>query len=224
MKQKQQSVMDKKRIEEIIARCEGNSILDIGCVATQLENVKRNIKSNCWLHEELAKRFSKVVGIDILKKEIQELKRMGYDIRYGNAEDFELNEKFDTIVAGELIEHLSNPGKFLDACWHHLKEEGKLILTTPNPFWFEFSIRKNFRRLNVNPEHTAWYDESVLSTLAKRHHFEVVEVKYIIAAYNPSTVKGFIYYKIVFPLLIKILPEELTAERILFVLKKKLNY
>ena len=105
-----------------------------------------------------------------------------------------------------------------------INEEGKLILTTPNPFWFEFSIRKNFRRLNVNPEHTAWYDESVLSTLAKRHHFEVVEVKYIIAAYNPSTVKGFIYYKIVFPLLIKILPEELTAERILFVLKKKLNY
>lgn len=105
-----------------------------------------------------------------------------------------------------------------------INEEGKLILTTPNPFWFEFSIRKNFRRLNVNPEHTAWYDESVLTHLAKRHHFEVVEVKYIIAAYNPSTVKGFIYYKIVFPLLIKILPEELTAERILFVLKKKLNY
>ena len=70
-----------------------------------------------------------------------------------------------------------------------INEEGKLILTTPNPFWFEFSIRKNFRRLNVNPEHTAWYDESVLSTLAKRHHFEVVEVKYIIAAYNPVQLK-----------------------------------
>ena len=106
MKQKQQSVMDKKRIE-IIARCEGNSILDIGSVATQLESLKRNIENNLWLHAELAKRFNKVVGIDILKKEIQELRRMGYDVRYGNAEDFELNEKFDTIVAGELIEHLS---------------------------------------------------------------------------------------------------------------------
>lgn len=216
--------MDKNRIKEIIVRCEG-SILDIGCVATQLESLKRNIKSNLWwLHGELAKRFSKVVGIDILKKEIHELKKMGYDVRYGNAEDFELNEKFDTIVAGELIEHLSNPGKFLDACYKHLKEEGKLILTTPNPFWFEFIIRKNFKRLYVNPEHTAWYDESVLAALGERHHFEVVEVKYLIAGYNPSSVKGFIYHKIVFPIVIKILREELTAERILFVLRKKVNY
>jgi 2-polyprenyl-3-methyl-5-hydroxy-6-metoxy-1,4-benzoquinol methylase len=210
-----------ERIREIIVRCEGDLILDIGCAATQLENLKEKIESNLWLHEELTKRFSKVVGIDIKKKEIQELKKIGYDVRYGNAEDFELNEKFDTIVAGELIEHLSNPGKFLDACWNHLKEGGKVILTTPNPFWFEFIIRKNFKRLYVNPEHTAWYDERVLTQLAKRHRFEVVEIKYIIKWYNPSSVKGFIYHKIVFPLLIKILREELTAERILFVLKKK---
>ena len=214
-----------ERIKEIIVRCEGDIILDIGCVATQLGNLKEKIESNLWLHEELTKRFSKVVGIDIKKKEIQELKKMGYDVRYGNAEDFRLDENFDTIVAGELIEHLSNPGKFLDACRNHLKEEGKLILTTPNPFWIEYSIRKIFRMgLYVNPEHTAWYDESVLTQLAERHRFEVVEIKYIIKRYNPNSVKGFIYHKIVFPLLIKILPEELTAERILFVLKKKLNY
>lgn len=224
MTQKQQSVMDKKRIEEILEKCEGSSILDVGCVATQLENLKGNIKSNLWLHEELTKRFSKVVGIDIQKKEVKELRKMGYDVRYGNAEDFELNEKFDTIVAGELIEHLSNPGKFLDACLNRLKEEGKLILTTPNTFWFEYCIRKFFKKLSVNPEHTAWYDESVLTELAKRHHFEVVEVKYIIKRYNPGSFKGFIYHKIIFPILIKILPEELTAETILFVFKKKVNY
>lgn len=224
MKQEQQSIIEKKRIKEIIKRCEG-SILDVGCLQHTLDNVEKNIRRNCWLHEELTKRFSKVVGIDILKKEIHELKKQGYDVRHANAENFGLNEKFDTIVAGELIEHLSNPGKFLDVCWNHLKEEGKLILTTPNPFWIEYSIRKIFRReLYVNPEHTAWYDESVLTALAERHLFEVTDVKYLIAKYNPGSFKGFIYHKIIFPILLKILRGELTAYDVLFVLKKKVNY
>ena len=223
MKHGQQSIVEKKRIKEIIERCEGDSILDVGCVATQLGNLKENIKSNLWLHEELTKKSRKVIGIDILKKEIQEIKKMGYDVRYGSAEDFKLNEKFDTIVAGELIEHLSNPGKFLDTCWNHLKEEGTLILTTPNPFWFEYSSRFFLRKLCVHPEHTAWYDKSVLAALAERHHFEVVEVKYIIEIYNPGSCKGFMYHKIIFPILVKILREELTAETILVVFKKKLS-
>ena len=211
------SISLEERIKEIIVRCDGDSILDVGCVETQLRDVNR-------LHEELIKRFSKVIGIDIQKRKIQELKKMGYDVRYGNAEDFELGENFDIIVAGELIEHLSNPGRFLDACRNHLKEEGIVILTTPNPFWVEYPIRIFLKKLSVNLEHTAWYDESVLTHLAERHLFEVVEVKYIIERYAPNSVKGFVYHKIVFPILIKLLHEELTAEGILVILKKKVNY
>ena len=206
-----------RRIKEIIARCEG-AILDIGCVQHTLEN----IKSVSRLHGRLAERFNDVVGIDYLKKEIQELKKMGYNVKYGDAENFELNEKFDTIVAGELIEHLSNPGKFLDCCRKHLKDNGKLILTTPNPYWVEYTVRRLFKKLYVNPEHTALYDEVVLTHLAEKHGFEVVEVKYIVERYNPSSVAGFFWHKIVYPLLLKLLPKELSHDDILFVLKKNI--
>jgi len=207
-----------RRIKEIIARCRG-SILDIGCV----QHTLKNIKSDSWLHGRLAERFNDVVGIDYLEEEIQELKKLGYNVKYGDAENFELNEKFDTIVAGELIEHLSNPGKFLDCCRKHLKDNGKLILTTPNPYWVEYIVRRLFKKLYVNPEHTALYDEDLISHLAERHHFNVIEVKYIIERFKASTLKGFIWHKIVFSILLRFLPEEFTANRLLLVLKKKQN-
>jgi len=203
------------RIKEIVERCEG-SILDIGCVQHTLERVK----SDSWLHGALAERFNEVMGIDILQEEIKKLQKMGYNVRYGNAENFELNEKFNTIVAGELIEHLSNPGKFLDCCRKHLKDDEKLILTTPNPHWIEYTVRRLFKKLYVNPEHTALYDEDLITHLAERHHFKVIEVKYIIERSKTSTLKGFIWHKIVFPILSRFLPEEFTANRLLFVIEE----
>lgn len=43
------------------------------------------------------------------------------------------NEIFDTITAGELIEHLENPIDFLRDCHSALKPNGRIILSTPNP-------------------------------------------------------------------------------------------
>ena len=206
------------RIKEIIARCEG-SILDFGCVQHSLES----IKSDSWLHGKLAENFSNVVGVDILREEVQELEKKGYTVICANAENFELNEKFDTIVAGELIEHLSNPGNFLDCCRNHLKHDGKLILTTPNSFWVEYAVRKIFGKLYINPEHTAWYDDVVLPQLAERHSLDVVEVNYIIEMYEPGTITGFIWHKIIYPILLTILPKGLTACYLLFVLKKSID-
>jgi len=39
---------------------------------------------------------------------------------------------FDCIVAGELIEHLEKPEKFIKECRRTLKKNGRLIITTPN--------------------------------------------------------------------------------------------
>lgn len=43
-----------------------------------------------------------------------------------------LSEKFDLIVAIEIIEHLQNPRHFIAECIGLLKEDGFLLLTSPN--------------------------------------------------------------------------------------------
>ena len=40
---------------------------------------------------------------------------------------------FDTVIAGEILEHIEEPIKFLRECFTILEDGGKLVLSTPNP-------------------------------------------------------------------------------------------
>lgn len=46
------------------------------------------------------------------------------------------DRKFDTVVAAELIEHLEEPYEFLRSIRSVLADDGRLVLTTPNPLGF----------------------------------------------------------------------------------------
>lgn len=63
---------------------------------------------------------------------------------------------FDSIVAGELIEHLDHPNLFLNESYKILKKEGYLILTTPNKnSW----INKIFKTLETYNRQDLPYEE-----------------------------------------------------------------
>lgn len=42
-------------------------------------------------------------------------------------------EKFNSILAGELIEHLESPVDFLRECFEALQPGGRIVISTPNP-------------------------------------------------------------------------------------------
>jgi 2-polyprenyl-3-methyl-5-hydroxy-6-metoxy-1,4-benzoquinol methylase len=118
------------RTDVILNWVKGPSVLDVGCTGHAV-----GIGSRRWLHGRLREQFPSVAGIDISTENIAVLNRQGFGNLYvQSAESFELTERFDTIVAGELIEHLANPGLFLRQARTHLKSTGRLVLTTPNPF------------------------------------------------------------------------------------------
>src|SRR3989344_3969940 len=97
----------------------GKDVLDVGCIEHDLD---RKNKERIWVHDFLRENAKNVTGIDILEDDIKKLKWQGYDVHCMNAEKFNFNKKFDVIFAGELIEHLSNPGLFLEKCKKHLKK------------------------------------------------------------------------------------------------------
>src|SRR5438552_1464442 len=89
----------------------GKNILHLGCIDHDIDTYKNKTGRASWLHEELSKTANIVIGVDILSEYDEEIKKQGYDIRYGNVEDFdgiEIDLKFDYIIAGEIIEHLYN--------------------------------------------------------------------------------------------------------------------
>ncbi len=79
-------------------------------------------------------------------------------------------------MAGDLIEHLTSFEGFFDNVNRLLKDDGILILTTPNPFFrdeFFYTVFKN--EVIVNPEHTCWIDPACLEHLAARFSLEIME-------------------------------------------------
>jgi SAM-dependent methyltransferase len=60
-------------------------------------------------------------------------KRHGLDARPGSAEEISLPDKsVDVVVSFETIEHVPNPGRFLDECVRVLVPGGRLIISTPD--------------------------------------------------------------------------------------------
>ena len=172
-----------ERMREIAPYIKYKTVLDIGCYAEIKEEVNKEKKLDTWIHGFLSKHAKHVVGIDIAKKEIGILKRQGYDVYCQSAEDFKLNKKFDVIFAGAVIEHLSNPGLFLDKCREHLEKDGWLIIDTPNVFCLNYKIGGMIRFLNnnleVHPEHTCFYSPTTITNLMKRHGFIVKRIKFV---------------------------------------------
>lgn len=75
------------------------------------------------------------VGIDIESEAVAFAKQRygaeGLEFLEGNACDFHLNQRFDTIVSFETIEHVPDVSGFLDCVNDHLEPDGVFIVSTP---------------------------------------------------------------------------------------------
>jgi len=68
-------------------------------------------------------------GIDINPRDLRGIKIKQADL---NKEFPSWGVKFDVVFAGEVIEHLLDDVRFIKECKENLKDDGLLILTTPN--------------------------------------------------------------------------------------------
>ena len=159
-----------ERFEIIKPYIEDKTVLDIGFCGSRY-------KLEGWLHLNIKKYAKSVFGIDRSKECIEFLREKEYDVEVANAENFNLNQKFDVIVAGELIEHLSNFQGFLKSVRKHLKEDGLLTLSTPNMFYFKemlFLVLRGYPA--VHEEHMRWFEEITLRQLLGRFGFSVEKI------------------------------------------------
>lgn len=151
----------------------GRSVLDIGCV----DHDPKAYQSRFWLHKAIRAVAADCLGMDLYAPGVDYLRARGYDVVLGNAEDFRLDRRFDVITSGELIEHVSNAGNFLAAVRAHLKPEGLLLVSTPNPWYWRFVVKSMFSwNVRPHPEHVAWFCGATLKTLFARYGFEIVEI------------------------------------------------
>lgn len=157
--------------------CHEKSVLDLGCVQHSAEHES----SQLWLHGIIKKTAKNLVGVDYAQDEIIKLREKGYNILFSDInKEIPTNEKFDVIVVGNLIEHLSCFDGLFDNAKRLLKNNGILAISTANPFFREqyfFSAFKN--DIIVNKEHTCWIDPITLEQLANRFGFTTSKVYWV---------------------------------------------
>jgi len=182
------------RINAVVDAVKGDTVLDFGAVQHDIENTDKQT----WLHQHMVDNFDIVIGVDRLKAEVNTLNERGYDFVTADVTDVRIERTVDTVVAGEIIEHLSNPGDMIASAAAHLDTGGRLIITTPNPWAFPWLRDAMSGEMDPNPEHTTWFGPTVLKQLVQRYGFEAVEVRI-----TPPVAKGIsdALYKLGFELL-----------------------
>jgi 2-polyprenyl-3-methyl-5-hydroxy-6-metoxy-1,4-benzoquinol methylase len=165
------------RIEITQQYCRGKSVLDIGCVNHNIQNVD----AENWQHGAIIEVATDVLGIDYLQEEVQELAQRGFRVMAADiTKPIQLNERFDVIVIGHLIEHLSAFDGLMTNVRKLLKPGGHVLISTPNPFYREQYFYAAFKNsLIVNPEHTCWIDPLTLDQLARRFGLVTTDVYWI---------------------------------------------
>ena len=159
------------RAEYLVKATRNKVILDLGASGPMSEALRK-----------VAKEYH---GVDIRPSD----KPNYYQVDIEKADALPEVDGLQIIVAGEIIEHLSNAGRFLDL----LHGAGaQIILTTPNAFSTggDGYLKRGIEA--VNGEHVAWYSYHTLRTLVERHGYRVL----LWAWYNgkPMTAEGLIFH------------------------------
>jgi 2-polyprenyl-3-methyl-5-hydroxy-6-metoxy-1,4-benzoquinol methylase len=101
------------------------SVLDLGCGLGNIPFLLGSMGYN-------------VLGIDLDENSIASCNDRNCfpNVRFavGNAENMELSESFNVVIASEVIEHVQHPDMVIKTMRRHLKEEGVGIISIPNGY------------------------------------------------------------------------------------------
>jgi len=175
-----------KKRDWILEIAKGKRVLDLGVVD---HDVERALRADArWLHGQIEKVAAYLVGIDIDESSISKLRDAGHRTLCADAATLRLDETFDVVVCGDLIEHVTNPLDLLNTIAYHLGAGGRALISAPNPLslarilniWADGSTR-------VNPEHVFWFCPQTIYQLVSRSDLAIDKLVWLVTDYPART-------------------------------------
>jgi len=158
----------------------GKRVLDCGAVGMTCfdvgERLERLPRS---LHWRVARSAAESIGIDTAADVVAAAVSRFPDVDLRPLSILEADTAlageppFDVVVLGDIIEHLDNPGRALDATSALLRPGGQVIVTTPNAFGAPNFLRFLSGRYREGLDHVGTHNKWTLGHLLARHGFDV---------------------------------------------------
>lgn len=164
----------------LVQYCQNKRVLHFGCVDTGV--LEEKYQKGLLLHQRLAMVAKELWGFDINEEGIGFLKSKGFDnLIVGDAsrsEDLQPlhGNHFDVILAGEIVEHLLNPGQFLDVLKPLMSPTTELIVTVPNAYGIDSILAMLRGKECVHPDHNYWFSYSTITTLISKQRYHIKQV------------------------------------------------
>lgn len=128
----------KKLVSSIVP--EGGKVLEVGCATGDLLDC---VKAKEGLGVDFSERMVRIAGE----------KYPGLKFRTMDAENLDLNDKFDYVIMSNLLDYLEDIWSVLGEAKKVLTSDGKIIITTVNPVWEP--IFRLGQKLNLKTPDTA---------------------------------------------------------------------
>jgi 2-polyprenyl-3-methyl-5-hydroxy-6-metoxy-1,4-benzoquinol methylase len=154
------------RVDYLRRLARGRKVLDLGVVDHNSDSDRREH----WLHGQLAEVSSEILGLDVVADEVELLASRGFTVASMDVTRGEMPPgEWELIVAGELVEHLGNPGGLFEAADRMLSAHGTFVLTTPNPYALWRVFQNINDRTHENLDHALLLSPWGIIELAERN-------------------------------------------------------
>lgn len=181
------------RIEYVTGLARGKRVIHVGFVDAGYEDMQA--ETGTWLHEHLAAVASSLVGVDVDEAGVERAEARGYEAYVADGRDPDglaaLGlEPAELVIAGEVIEHLDDPGSFLDGLHDLLAPGGTLVLTTPNASGLLNGFAAMAGAEINHPDHVILFSWRTLTNLLRRHGWEPVRTATYVPAVKQAQGEG----------------------------------
>lgn len=160
--------------------CRDKVVLDLGMGFDPKHNYQKSLSRSIW---DAAQKVY-VVRMPEQRKNFKKVRIRRSNARkirliFGDFMNFEMSKSagpVDVVVADDILETISNTKAFFCLVRKYLKDEGLLIVMTPNPYSAVFLSRLLFTgSAREEPKHLALFDYEALRRICRANGFVVVE-------------------------------------------------
>ena len=119
------------------------------------------------------KGFENIFGFDISNEDLKHAKK-NYMVAKMDCHNIATSENnFDIVIAMNLVEHIKNPGRFIEEAKRILKKDGIIMLSAPNTIL----VRKIIGRAPIQPDHINSWNYDSFKKFLKIKNLKILDAK-----------------------------------------------